>query len=152
MRRWLLVLVIATSACAGNGGTLKPAPPTSSTIPTVKSITPAEVQLLVDAGATTILDVRTEAEFGGGHLPGAVLADFEAPGFDAEVDELPIETTIVVYSNGDARAISAAQRLLDLGFSDVRDLVGGLDAWVNGGYALASTTVTTVPAGPPSTP
>lgn len=135
MKRWLLVALFL-AGCAGNGGELKPAPPTSSTIPTVRSIAPGEVQLLIDAGAVTILDVRTIAEFGGGHLPGAVLADFEAPGFDAEVDDLPLKVTVVVYSNGDARAISAAERLLDLGFFDVRDLVGGLDAWVNAGYAV----------------
>ena len=135
MRRWL-VLVVVLAGCAGHGGTLRPPSPTASTTPTVRSVTPADAQVLADADLATILDVRGPDEFDVGHLPGALLVDFEGPGFDAAVADLPRQATYVVYSNGDARAISAAERLLALGFSDVRDLVGGLDAWVTAGYAV----------------
>jgi phage shock protein E len=143
VKRWL-ALVVLLAACAGNGGTLRPPPPTSSTLPPAPSlvpILPPEAQALADAGAVTFLDVRTPEEYFPGHLPGAILADIDRGAFNATVVDLPRDETYVVYSNGDVRASEAGQQMLGLGFTDVRDLIGGYQAWVSAGLAVESTPV-----------
>jgi rhodanese-related sulfurtransferase len=148
-RAAVLLVLLLSAACAGHGGTLRPPPPTSSTTagdPVVTSMAPSEVKALLDAQSVTVLDMRTQEEFEAGHLPGAVLVDFDAGRLSRVTRTLPRRDTYVVYSNGDNRAITAAEVLLDRGFRDLRDLVGGYPAWVAEGYpveagaAVATTT------------
>jgi rhodanese-related sulfurtransferase len=143
MTRAALVLVLLlTAACAGHGGTLRPPPPTSSTLPpgpAVVPILPPDAQPLIDAGTATVLDVRTPEEYWPSHLPGAIIADIERGAFGAAVVDLPRDATYIVYSAGDIRASQAGTQLLDMGFTDVRDLIGGEPAWVAAGLPVEST-------------
>lgn len=142
MKRWLVLVVLLLSACAGHGGTLRPPPPTSSTLPpepAVVPILPPDAQPLVDAHTVTLVDVRTPDEYWPAHLPGAILADLDRGAFNATVVDLPKDATYIVYSNGDIRASQAGQIMLDLGFTDVRDLIGGYDAWVDAGLPTEAT-------------
>jgi rhodanese-related sulfurtransferase len=141
-RAALLVVLLVTAACAGHGGTLRPPPPTSSTLPpepAVVPILPPEAQPLIDAGTATVLDVRTPEEYWPSHLPGAILADLDRGAFGATVVDLPRDVTYIVYSAGDIRASEAGTQLLDLGFTDVRDLIGGEPAWVAAGLPVETT-------------
>jgi rhodanese-related sulfurtransferase len=142
MRRALLLTVIALVAgCGGHGGTLAPAPPPTTTIPlppAVASVSPTDISALVEGQEVTILDVRTPEEFAVGHLQGARMIDYEAGGFGAAIVDLPHEGAYLLYSNGDARAVTAAQEMIDAGFVDVRDMVGGYDAWVAAGLPVES--------------
>ncbi len=47
------------------------------------------------------------------------------------LDELPADRDIVVYCRTGARSASAAQMLVDEGFSNVFNFVGGIHAWVD---------------------
>ena len=74
-----------------------------------------------------LLDVRTQAEFDEGHIPGAVClpvdmiaADMPFPfGKDAE---------ILVYCRTGRRSADAVSKLRELGFTDVSD-IGGIVDW-----------------------
>ena len=74
-----------------------------------------------------LLDVRTQEEYDGGHIPGAVClpnemiaADMPFPfGKDAE---------ILVYCQTGHRSADAASKLRKLGFTDVSD-IGGIVDW-----------------------
>ncbi len=74
-----------------------------------------------------LLDVREPEELAIAKLEGAVLATQEL------VQELmarwPKDTPIVTYCHHGIRSLEAASYLIGHGFSDVRTLAGGIDAW-----------------------
>ncbi|MFA6093408.1 MAG: rhodanese-like domain-containing protein [Elusimicrobiota bacterium] len=73
------------------------------------------------------LDVRSEPEFRALHIPGAKLAT------RALVDELfaswPKDTPIILCDHFGGSALDAARTLEGRGFTAVRALIGGIDAW-----------------------
>jgi len=103
---------------------------------------PALAALLDSGERPLIVDVRSKASRDEGWIPGAVLVqgDAEAP----ELNAHPKDALIVVYCAcpNDASAVMAARKLLERGFSNVRPLAGGYDAWLATGRdidrALAS--------------
>ena len=95
-------------------------------------VSPATLAELLDKGERPlIVDVRSAASRDEGRIPGAIalLGDHgEAPEFAAH----PKDALIIVYCAcpNDASAVVAARKLLERGFSNVRPLAGGFDAWV----------------------
>ena len=78
-----------------------------------------------------LLDVRQPHEWDIVNLEpeGAVMIPLaELPD---RLDEIPAEREIVVYCRTGARSATAAQMLVDEGFSSVFNLVGGIHAWVD---------------------
>ncbi len=74
-----------------------------------------------------LVDVREPGEWAIAHLPGAHLIP---KGELAErVDELTRASKLVVYCRSGIRSAEATRFLLDLGFSNVRTLRGGINAW-----------------------
>ena len=69
------------------------------------------------------------------HIPGAALLDLDAI---ERVDDFPADRDIVVYCAcpNEASARRAAQILLKRGYTRVRPLRGGLDAWVSAGHPV----------------
>lgn len=75
-----------------------------------------------------IVDVRTEAEYAEGHIPGAICIPNESIGTDP-VPELPdLDQTILVYCRSGRRSKQAAQKLADLGYTNVVEF-GGIQDW-----------------------
>lgn len=100
-----------------------------------KGITNEELVRLQAAGAT-LADVRTNAEYIGGHIPDSLsvpldqLADF-ATGWDKS-------KPVIVYCATGARSAEAATYLAEHGFKEVYDLTAGMAGWngeVQGGQA-----------------
>jgi phage shock protein E len=76
------------------------------------------------ADATTkdsrmIIDVRTPAEFAGGHLDGAVNIDIQSPDFVSQIEALDRNGSYVVYCRSGNRSGMAMAQMLDMGFTDV---------------------------------
>jgi len=69
--------------------------------------------------ALIILDVRTPAEYTGGHLRGAFNLDISDPGFRERLGLLSRHDSYVVYCNGGRRAGRARDTMECLGFEDV---------------------------------
>ncbi len=74
-----------------------------------------------------IIDVRTPEEYQQGHIPGAQLLTVELT-FEA-LDSWPKDTPIVFYSNTGKRGLEKASFFLAYGFTNVRNMAGGLAAW-----------------------
>jgi rhodanese-related sulfurtransferase len=57
---------------------------------------------------------------------------------DKHTDVLPTDkaTPVAVYCTGGGRSSSAAKKLVDLGYTDVLHLQGGITAWKKAGYAI----------------
>lgn len=93
----------------------------------VKPLPPAELRALRDAGTSHhLVDVRTEQEWNTAKIDGAIFMD--AAG-QAQLREWSKDALIVVMCHHGIRSNQAAQQLLQMGFSNVHNLVGGIDAW-----------------------
>lgn len=75
-----------------------------------------------------ILDVRTQAEYDEGHIPGAILIPHDTVTTAAE-DALPDkDQLILVYCRSGNRSKQASQTLVDLGYTNVVEF-GGINSW-----------------------
>ncbi len=91
-------------------------------------MTAPELKTRLDARpAPLLLDVRQDWETKLCRLPNAVHIPIEE--IELRVEELNSEDEIVVYCHQGVRSAAVAQYLRGLGFTSVRNLAGGLDAW-----------------------
>jgi len=101
-------------------------------------ISVGELRDLLDRGAApVILDVRSPTpDRHDGRIPSAIVIDDRT--LKSEHSGLPANGEVIVYCAcpNEASAALVAKRLLDRGYSHVRPLAGGIDAWVAAGYAL----------------
>lgn len=93
----------------------------------VRQIDVHELKRLLDAGEPLqLLDARTPEERAMASIPGARLLDAEVA---AELERLPKDTTLVFHCHHGGRSQQAAEHFRSLGFRDVRNVSGGIDAW-----------------------
>ena len=89
-----------------------------------------EAASLLEREGTIVLDVRTQEEYDGGHLPGAACLPVETMA-DGDLSVLlpDKQAPLVVYCRTGHRSADAAQILTELGYADITDLSGGILAW-----------------------
>jgi rhodanese-related sulfurtransferase len=87
------------------------------------------------ASPPLLVDVRTEAEWKEGHLPGAVRIPHDAPELPAELTR-DLAQPIVVYCAVGVRSAWLAERLQGDGYTHVQNLEGGIFAWANAGLPM----------------
>lgn len=75
-----------------------------------------------------LIDCRTAEEFAEGGLPGALHYDYLDREFAYRVDSLPRGRAVFVYCASGGRSAGAAELLDAIGFGEVYDLEGGLEA------------------------
>jgi glyoxylase-like metal-dependent hydrolase (beta-lactamase superfamily II)/rhodanese-related sulfurtransferase len=91
-------------------------------------LTVEQVATLLDDGVDVqFVDIRGPAETEGGTLPGARLVPL--PALTESLDELDRDAPTVVYCASGYRSSIGASVLLEAGFADVSDLLGGYAAW-----------------------
>jgi rhodanese-related sulfurtransferase len=83
-----------------------------------------------------IIDVRTPAEFSGGHLDGAVNIDIQSPDFTSQIEALDRNGSYVVYCRSGNRSGMAMAQMLDMGFTDVSNAGSVEEASASLGIAI----------------
>jgi hydroxyacylglutathione hydrolase len=91
----------------------------------LRQIAPDELAAL--RPGAIVIDVRSAAEWEGGHLPGA--RHIPLGYLPNRLAELPDDRPIVAQCYSGARSAIAASLLERAGFTDVRNLTGGFSAW-----------------------
>jgi sulfur-carrier protein adenylyltransferase/sulfurtransferase len=105
-----------------------PAPGATSDEATLPEISPEELRdELAGADPPMLVDVREPNEWEIVHLPAAHL--IPRAQLPDRLNELTGARRLVVYCRTGGRSSQATQLLLDLGFSNVRNLTGGITAW-----------------------
>ena len=103
-------------------------------------ITVEELRSLIERGKQpVVVDVRSpmarkaDARF----IPGALTIDAAAE-IDARLRQLPKDRDIIFYCTcpNEASAAQVAKKLIELGYTRVRPLQGGLDAWLAAGHEV----------------
>jgi len=120
----LLVGIVVLSAFACGE------PPPGPTIPLGPTMRAAELSDRIQSGdAPLILDVRSQAEYEGGHIPGAIHMPHDQVA--ERIEELPDDKTIeiVVHCQSGKRADLAEALLIEAGYENVRDLDGHWANW-----------------------
>jgi rhodanese-related sulfurtransferase len=108
----------------------------------ISEVEPVEAARLLSAGATFV-DTRPaaqRAEFG--EIPGAVLIERNVlewrldPAGEHRNEAIDHAHPIVVFCQEGFSSSLAVASLVDLGLTDVHDLIGGFAAWVDAGLPI----------------
>ena len=83
-----------------------------------------------------VLDIRTPEEFAGGHLAGAINIDYYADDFESQLRQLDLEVPYVMYCNSGNRSSNALPVMDSIGFDEVYELDGGIQAWFGAGLPI----------------
>ncbi|MEM9141694.1 MAG: rhodanese homology domain-containing protein [Bacteroidota bacterium] len=87
--------------------------------------------------STLFLDTRKKTEYSVSHLKDAVWVGYEAFEPSDMATHVPEkDTPIVVYCSIGVRSEDIGEKLLALGYTDVRNLYGGIFAWKNQGFPV----------------
>ncbi len=92
------------------------------------NITAEEAKQIMDSEeGYIILDVRTQEEYDEGHIPGAILIPNTELEARAEENFPDKDQLILVYCRSGRRSKIAAEALMELGYTNVREFGGILD-------------------------
>ena len=102
-------------------------------------VAPDTAAVLAAQEGVTVIDVRTPEEYDAGHLADADrLIDFYDAGFADAIAELDRDGEYLVYCRSGNRSGQTAALMEQLGFDQVWDLDGGVNAWSADGLALVT--------------
>ena len=112
--------------------------PLTQETPKAKPLSPAQVIEQMEAGAV-VVDARSSAEFGAGHIKGAYNVQMASGEFEQRVgwvtpDNAPL--ILVTNSSADAQTAIFKMAFVALDSQVVGFLDGGMNAWMKAGMAL----------------
>jgi rhodanese-related sulfurtransferase len=104
---------------------------------TIPAISPSKIRsMLLLREEIALLDLRHEAAYATGHPLFAANMAAGRIALEAEV-RLPRKTVpIVVYDAGEGLVVEAADRFAALGYTDIRQIEGGLGGWRQAGFEI----------------
>jgi rhodanese-related sulfurtransferase len=123
VRLWIAVVLMVAAACSGGTGE-------------APSISPAELQAQRESGsAPVVIDVRSDEEYAGGHIPGAVHIPYEQ--IAERIGEVDTSKGVALYCMIGPRARKGEAALIAAGHDRVFHIEGGFSAWKAAGLPTA---------------
>jgi len=95
----------------------------------IREVTPRETDRLRSDSRTTLVDVREDAEWEQGHIPGARLVAKSRLEQEIEAAIPDRSTPLVLYCAAGIRSLFAGQALRAMGYRDVVSMSGGFEQW-----------------------
>lgn len=123
MKKWMMLLlaVLLLTGCSVEKG--------EKDVAEYEMITAQQAKEIMDTQeGYVILDARTEEEYEQGHIPGAIVISHEEIKEKAESVLTDKDQLILVYCRSGRRSKLAAQDLVDLGYTNVKEF-GGIIDW-----------------------
>ena len=88
----------------------------------------------MQSGETLFIDVREQTEYDAGHLPGITLIPMmQVPD---RLDEIPTDQQVIVTCHSGNRSGQVADFLINMGYSNVHTMDGGIAEWEASGYPV----------------
>ncbi len=106
----------------------------------VPYIAVAELKNLQQKNKVVILDSRELVEFKVSHIEGAKLVGYNHFRLSSLPDNVDKKTPIVVYCTLGVRSEVIANQLIENGYTDVKNLYGGISEWKNKDYIVIDST------------
>lgn len=99
-----------------------------NTVPQIKTF---DVKLKMEAGRQIVLlDTRSPEEYAVSHIPGARFVNYK--GFKStDVVHIDKNAEVIVYCTVGYRSERIGEKLLEMGFTNVKNLYGGIFQWAN---------------------
>lgn len=94
-----------------------------------KSIEPEEFNELRKQKGTQVIDVRSPLEMKEGSIPGHRLINLKSESFEGQILKLDKSKMYLVYCKSGVRGKKACKRMHKLGFENLYNLKGGINAW-----------------------
>jgi len=102
---------------------------------TFKNVNAKGLQNKREAGEEIIiLDVREQEEYQQGHIPAAVYVPFA--GITKNINAYPKDKEIIIYDKVGNRSEIATKQFVREGYTNVLNLVGGINQWQAEGYEI----------------
>lgn len=106
-------------------------------IPKPAELSPQQVKQL-SAEGHVVLDVRSAAEFGAGHVPGSINIGLGGQFAMWAASLIPLQTPVIVVAESEEKVQEAVIRLARVGIESVRGyLSDGILAWHKAGFEIA---------------
>ena len=87
-------------------------------------------QKKIDSDDYIILDVRTFEEYSDGHIDQALNIDYFSSTFRDDLVKLGVEKPVLVYCRSGNRSEKSMDIMYELGFKEVKNLIGGYKSWI----------------------
>ncbi len=124
-----VLVCVALSVCAALLGAFGARGKDMQKKNTFSTISAKEAKQRMDkGGGVIIVDVRTQGEYNGGHVPGAILIPNETIGKERPALLPDLDAEILVYCRSGVRSRNAAGKLAAMGYTAVYDF-GGISSW-----------------------
>jgi adenylyltransferase/sulfurtransferase len=95
----------------------------------MESITTLELrEILAGDFQGLLIDVREPDEYRIAHIAGSQLIPLKT--LPAQLANLPTDREILIHCKAGGRSAKAVQLLLENGFTRVKNVTGGIDAWL----------------------
>lgn len=139
MKKYIVSLLVAASFVAISCGTAETSNNNGSTseqvLGTYSNVSVTDLNNALSQGNDIIvLDVRTPGEVAQGYVTSAQFMDINNANFKTQAANLDKAKTVYVYCRSGVRSQKASKTLIDMGFTDVRNVEGGFNAWLQSGY------------------
>jgi rhodanese-related sulfurtransferase len=118
---WIALVVVLASAAAA----VSLLPRTAAAEP-LSTVSVHDMRAALLEGAL-VLDVREPFEYAEGHVEGTTLVPLATVA--ARASEFAKDAPVYVFCRSGNRSLTAARELVAAGFSDVRNVDGGIIAW-----------------------
>lgn len=147
-KRFLILAGWMLTACTACGTAQPSAPPAASSAVSAQAsyrqITQEQAKEMMQAeDGHVIVDVRRQDEYDSGHIPGAILIPNETIGTERPPELPDTGRVILIYCRSGRRSKEAAQKLADLGYTNVYEF-GGIIDWT--GEIVTGDAAETAPA------
>ncbi|MBW6471038.1 MAG: rhodanese-like domain-containing protein [Methanosarcinaceae archaeon] len=124
-----LIMLFAGIGCIGSEDTQG----TETTAKlTFTDISVEQAKQMIDNNEVFILDVRTQEEFNAGYIEAATLIPVDE--LASRLGEVPEDAKILVYCRSGNRSVTASNILINAGYTEVYNMLGGINAWNNAKY------------------
>lgn len=101
----------------------------------VPLIEASELHSQLNNNDVTLLDTRTQREFEVSHIKNSIFVDYDR--FETSmVENIDKNSQVLVYCSIGYRSERIAEKLVEMGFKNVKNLYGGIFSWKNEGYSV----------------
>lgn len=121
MMRFIIAIAFTVASCTMNAQQ-------------VKDVDVKAAKAMIDKGDVVVIDVRTPEEYSGGHLDKAILANINDASFDAKIASVSKTKPVLVYCAAGGRSARASNIMVEKGWKNVSNMLGGFNAWSGAGY------------------
>ncbi|MCX2718134.1 rhodanese-like domain-containing protein [Lentiprolixibacter aurantiacus] len=136
MRKWLVLLLLPLMAsCPG-----KQSMESVLDLYNSESVPYIQVDKLAEGTEYILLDTRESAEFQVSHLDNAQWVGYDQFDIEEFLKKYPNkDEALVVYCSIGVRSEDIGEQLQDAGYTNVKNLYGGIFEWKNKGYPVVDT-------------